>query len=119
MMSYLSWFPTPNINDFHDSHCEKGLYGSGKPLIKVTISAYELSRLVTYSIRALEKVLGTSGYSYEIVVIDEGSPNDTYTQAPKASKNPTVRAYRLPRNMEAGAQFNLLVNRIIFVKPGG
>jgi len=63
---------------------------------------YKLSKLVRYSIRAVERVLDANGYSYEIVVIDDGSPDNTYSQALTASKNPTVRIFRLPKNMGKG-----------------
>jgi len=63
---------------------------------------YKLSKLVRYSIRAVERVLDANGCSYEIVVVDDGSPDDTYSQALTASRNPTVRVYRLPRNMGKG-----------------
>ncbi len=63
---------------------------------------YRLSKLVTYSIKAVEKVLSRLGASYEIVVVDDGSPDDTYQWALRASKSPCVKVYRLPRNMGKG-----------------
>ena len=72
------------------------------PLISVIMPAYNLSNTITTSIRAVENILKNSGYSYEIIVVDDGSPDDTYSQALTASNNPAVRVYKLPRNMGKG-----------------
>ena len=59
----------------------------GGPLISVIIPVYRLSRLVTHSVKAVEIVLKSSGYSYEIVVVDDGSPDNTYQHALRAARN--------------------------------
>ena len=87
-----------NPNPHH--HLEGG--GPGKPLISVIMPVYRLSKLITRSIEAVEKVLSTNGYRYEVIVVDDGSPDDTYEHALKASGNPYVKVYRLPRNMGKG-----------------
>ena len=74
----------------------------GKPFISVIMPAYKLSGLVTRSIEAVEKVLSTNGYRYEVIVVDDGSPDDTYEHALKVSGNPYVKVYRLPKNMGKG-----------------
>jgi len=61
-----------------------------------------VSKLIIYTIKAIEKVMELHGYEYEIIVVDDGSPDDTYSYALEASKNPIVRVYRLPRNTGKG-----------------
>ena len=96
------------LTNSNNDPCNSKPYNPGntqdpnKPLISVIMPVYKLSKLVTHSIRAVEKVLDANGYSYEIVVVDDGSPDDTYKQALTASSNPAVRVYRLPRNMGKG-----------------
>ncbi|RLG82779.1 MAG: glycosyltransferase family 2 protein [Thermoprotei archaeon] len=86
----------------HTQPAENTAEKQNKPLISVVMPIYRLSKLITHSIRAVEKVLDANGCSYEIVVVDDGSPDDTYSQALTASRNPTVRVFRLPRNMGKG-----------------
>ncbi len=73
-----------------------------KPLTSIIMPAYRLSRLITYSIEAVENVLSTNNYRYEVIVVDDGSPDDTHEHALKASGNPYVKIYRLPRNIGKG-----------------
>jgi len=87
----------------HDNSSDRHIAdSSSKPLISVVMPAYRLSRIIPYSVKAVEKVLNSNGYRFEIVVVDDGSPDDTYSQALKATKNPVVKVYRLPRNMGKG-----------------
>ena len=87
---------------YHTQSAENSAGKPNKPFVSVVMPLYRLSKLVRHSIRAVEKVLDANGYSYEIVVVDDGSPDDTYKQALAASSNPAVRVYRLPRNMGKG-----------------
>ncbi len=65
--------------------------------------AYRLSGLVGESIRAVDGVLRAAGYPYEIIVVDDGSPDDTYGEALRASRGRPVRVLRLRRNRGKGA----------------
>ncbi len=75
---------------------------ANNPLISIVMPVYRLSRLITYSIEAVEKVMKVNRYNYEIIIVDDGSPDDTYNYAVTMSKNPSVRIYKLPRNMGKG-----------------
>jgi len=90
------------VNSCNNSSDKCAVDSSSKPLVSVVMPAYRLSRVISYSMKAVEKVLSSNGYRFEIVVVDDGSPDDTYSQALKASKNPVVRVYRLPRNVGKG-----------------
>ncbi len=91
------------FNDGSPNHYHYlGRTSSDKPLISVVMPVYRLSRLVTHSIEAVDKVLSANGYMYEVIVVDDGSPDDTYEHALKASRSPYVKAYNLPRNMGKG-----------------
>ena len=73
-----------------------------KPMVSIVMPIYRLSRLVRYSVKAVEMVMESTGLSYEIIVVDDGSPDDTYTHAQSVAKNPSVKVLRLPRNMGKG-----------------
>lgn len=75
----------------HTQSAENGAEKQNKPFISVIMPVYGLSKLVTHSIRAVEKVLNVNGYSYEIIVVDDDSPNDTYRHTLTASGNFAVR----------------------------
>ena len=65
-------------NSLHHSRLQENNAGKPyKPPISIVMPVYKLSKLVTYSIRAVERTLDTAGYSYEIVVVDDGSPDAT------------------------------------------
>ena len=69
------------LTNSNNDPCNSKPYNPGntqdpnKPLISVIMPVYKLSKLVTHSIRAVEKVLETNSYSYKIVVVDDSSPN--------------------------------------------
>jgi len=90
------------INDLYKFSVLDTVNNTGKPFVSIIMPAYRLSKLITYSINVIEKTMDTYGYNYEIIVVDDGSPDDTYNQALKVSKDPTVRVYKLPRNMGKG-----------------
>ena len=73
-----------------------------KPLISVIMPVYNLSRIVTYSIKAVEELMRASGYKYEIIVVDDGSKDDTYTHILMSQRTHTIRVFRLPNNMGKG-----------------
>jgi len=76
--------------------------GKAFPMITVVMPAYRLNHVITNSIKAVRKTLDASGYSYELIVVDDGSPDDTYMKALEESDGDAVRVYRLPVNMGKG-----------------
>ena len=74
----------------------------GKPLLSIIMPVYKLSSRVSCSIKAVERVMDQSGYNYELIIVDDGSPDDTYQHMLRAAKNHLVKPYRLPKNMGKG-----------------
>ncbi len=77
-------------------------YKLKSPLISIIMPAYNLSESIAQSINAVKRVMEIHGFSYEIIVVDDGSIDGTYRFAIRKNCNPHVRAYRLPRNMGKG-----------------
>jgi len=73
-----------------------------KPTISIIMPVYKLSKQVINSIEAVKRTLEAYNHEYEIIVVDDGSPDDTYTHAQSTASNPSIKAYRLPRNMGKG-----------------
>jgi len=76
--------------------------GRASPIVTVVMPAYRLHHVIADSIKAVRRVLDASGYSYELIVVDDGSPDDTYVKALEESDGDVVRVYRLPVNMGKG-----------------
>ena len=73
---------------------------SSEPLFSVIIPTYNRATLVP---RAIESVLNQSFDSFELLVLDDGSTDDT-AQRVAAVEDPRVRYFRLPRGGAARAQ---------------
>jgi len=86
----------------HLHYVENRVQGADNPLISVIMPVYKLSKLVTYSIEAVEKIMKANRYNYEIIIVDDGSPDDTYNYAVMMPQNSSIKVYRLPRNMGKG-----------------
>lgn len=71
-------------------------------IISIIMPAYNLSKQVARSIEAVEKILQKSGYKYEIILVDDGSNDDTYYYALRTSNHSTIKAYKLTKNMGKG-----------------
>ncbi|MEM5829585.1 MAG: glycosyltransferase family 2 protein [Candidatus Aenigmatarchaeota archaeon] len=54
--------------------------------LSVIVPAWNEGRIIFKSIREIEKVLDASGLDYEIIVIDDGSSDNTYDEAIKAAR---------------------------------
>ncbi len=77
----------------------------GKPIhLSVVIPAYnETSRIGPY-LEAITAYLGRRGLSYELLVVDDGSRDDTAALVEQAgAQNSRIRLIRLPRNAGKGA----------------
>ena len=70
--------------------------------VSIIMPVYRLSDSVIRSIKAVENIMKASNYDYEIIVVDDGSQDDTYYHAISVCDDNTIRAYRLPRNMGKG-----------------
>ncbi len=83
-----------------------GIGGSGdleEMIVSIVMPAYRLAGRIEESIRRVEEVASSLGLPYEIIVIDDGSDDGTYTGIQRASDGSRVRGYRLERNSGKGA----------------
>jgi len=72
---------------------------TGRTDISVVIPAYRSGRVLPELYRRLRSVLGTCGATWEIVVVDDGSGDDTYDAMRRLRKgDPRVRIMRLTKN---------------------
>jgi glycosyltransferase involved in cell wall biosynthesis len=75
--------------------------------VTVVIPAFNEGPHVARQIQDVDRVLRTAGWTYEIVVVDDGSSDDTAAQADQAGG----RVLRRPRNRGYGAALKLGVLR--------
>jgi dolichyl-phosphate beta-glucosyltransferase len=72
--------------------------------LSVVLPAYNESRLILSRLERLRRHLDRGGGSWEIIVVDDGSRDETADRvASWAGKEPRVRLVRLPRNSGKGA----------------
>ena len=86
------------IEDIVEDHV-----GPVERAVTVVIPAYNEAAHVAEQVRDVERVLRTSGWSYEIVVVDDGSTDGTAEQADSTG----VRVLRRRRNRGYGAALKL------------
>jgi dolichol-phosphate mannosyltransferase len=69
------------------------------PDVSVVVPAYNERECLPVLFRRLSEVLGGTGLTWEVVVVDDGSRDDSYdvTRA-ESEKNPAIRGIRLSRN---------------------
>ncbi|MEP7327227.1 MAG: glycosyltransferase family 2 protein [Gemmatimonadota bacterium] len=77
--------------------------GALERAVTVVIPAYNEAAHVAEQVRAVDRVMRTSGWTYEILVVDDGSADDTAEQAAGAG----VRVLRRRRNRGYGAALKL------------
>jgi glycosyltransferase involved in cell wall biosynthesis len=76
--------------------------GSGTALeraVSVVVPAFDEGPHVAAQVRSLDETLAKSGWRYELIVVDDGSSDDTAKQAESAG----ARVIRQPRNLGYGA----------------
>ncbi len=73
-----------------------------EPELSVIIPAYCEAQRLPSTLQAIHEYLERRGISYEIVVVDDGSPDET-TEAARALRLPGLQLLRLPSNRGKGA----------------
>ncbi len=69
------------------------------PTLSVVSPVYKEGAAISVFLDALEKVLGEIGDSYEIILVDDGSPDDSWQHMQReAASRGAVRCLRLSRN---------------------
>ncbi len=86
------------------------------PRVTVAIPTHNRDRWLA---GAIESVLAQDFRSFEVIVIDDGSTDDTWKQVKKYASHPRVRASRTARNRGVGATRNAIaaMARGIYVCP--
>jgi len=81
-----------------------GKNGYQGELVSVIMPAYNLEHIIPLSILRVKEILEKHGYNYEIIVIDDGSKDNTYQEALRVSRvDPErIKVYKLPRNKGKG-----------------
>jgi glycosyltransferase involved in cell wall biosynthesis len=70
--------------------------------VSIIMPAYNEEEHITHAIQTLEERLRQTPYSYEIIVVDDGSTDGTRREALRVAKNPRVRVLGYARNMGKG-----------------
>ena len=82
--------------------------GITKPLISIILPAYNEEKSIKKIIKSIQLELEKTVFSYEIIVVDDGSKDDTYEESKRLSKQyHTIKAIKLSRNF--GKEAALLV----------
>ena len=71
-------------------------------LISIVMPAFNASSIIRYSITLVKNILEHMNTKYEILVIDDGSSDNTFINAVKLADNDKVRVYRLHNNVGKG-----------------
>jgi glycosyltransferase involved in cell wall biosynthesis len=68
-------------------------------LISVVIPLYDEGAALPELLSSVTAALDKSGFSYELILIDDGSPDNTWTTiTAETARNPAIRGLRLSRN---------------------
>jgi dolichyl-phosphate beta-glucosyltransferase len=87
-----------------DSPGRNGLDGRKDCELSVVIPAFNEAERITRTLRGTVEYLKSRGESYEVLVVDDGSYDDTAEVVEEMSRGlPGVRLLRNPRNMGKGA----------------
>lgn len=76
--------------------------------MKVTV-AMPAFNVAPYIDEAIESVLSQAFRSFELIVVDDRSTDDTWARVRKYASRPNVRIDRNPRNLGAGATRNAII----------
>ena len=76
---------------------------AASPELSIVIPCYNEEQRLPRTIEHIERYLGASGISYELILVDDGSRDGTRTIMDEAAgRNPSVRLEALPRNRGKG-----------------
>lgn len=76
---------------------------TGKPYLSVVIPAYNESKRIPLTLIDIDKHLSTAGYSYEIIVVNDGSTDDTAQVVERFAKMiPNLRLAGYDKNIGKG-----------------
>ncbi len=81
----------------------KTVPSSPPPLLSVVIPAYNEEKRLPGTIRRVEQYLSEQDYTWELLVVDDGSKDRTVEVAQAAFGSPNSRVQKNPRNMGKGA----------------
>lgn len=73
------------------------------PFLSVVVPAYNEEERLPETIAAIEAYLSRQSYTWELIVVDDGSRDDTVGAARAAFSQPHSRVEKNPRNMGKGA----------------
>ncbi len=77
---------------------------SESPYLSVVIPAYNESHRIEATLSAVQHYLEGRAYSYEVIVVDDGSRDDTVARVQALAAHwPALRVVRLPSNQVKGA----------------
>ena len=77
---------------------------SESPYLSVVIPAYNESHRIEATLSAVQHYLEGRAYSYEVIVVDDGSRDDTVARVQALAAHwPALRVVRLPSNQGKGA----------------
>src|SRR5690348_14103831 len=69
------------------------------PRLSIVLPAYREAAHLTNSLTVIRQRAANLGISYELVVVDDGSPDDTWSVLQALARQwPELRAFRLARN---------------------
>ena len=88
----------------HEQGVEQRLPGGGTPYLSLIIPAYNEGARLGNTLRAVTAYLGDQGYSWEVLVVDDGSTDDTLALAEDcARRHPCVAVLANPHRGKAYA----------------
>jgi glycosyltransferase involved in cell wall biosynthesis len=97
-MTHLSRHEPPSNEGAREGSITK-LDGDGEPFISVVSPVYRAEELVHSLLERLHTVLGSLGKPYEIILVEDRSPDKSWDAILRASRSSAnVRAFRLSRN---------------------
>ena len=93
--------PLKPVQTNHDIGEKPGARGG--LLVSIVMPAYRRAGRIEESIRRVEEIASSLGSPYEIIVVDDGSDDDTYSRIARMSDGSRIRGYRLEKNSGKGA----------------
>jgi glycosyltransferase involved in cell wall biosynthesis len=72
------------------------------PEISIVIPAYQLEKIINLTVRRVSTLLDKIGLDYEIIVVDDGSSDNTWMKAMNACNNRRVKVLRYDINRGKG-----------------